>query len=218
MRIARRGDQRRQIFRFHGPLMAPIRSRSLPGDTLSAMTSKADAPNPPTLVMPPDLIVQELGIRSGELLLTPPQMAAILQTSTDQLSTMREVGDGPPFTKLGDGPKAPVRYHLGKARKWIDGHTFLNTAMVNVSRFATLGDFLSKGSIMDSFIVAMDPTGDVFEFWESVDSQRDIVEARWMRMDHLLEAFRNQGSRRGGEAEADALGGRVPRTGHADTL
>ena len=123
------------------------------------MTSKATVQNPPTLAMPPDVIVQELGIRSGDLLLTPPQMAAILQTSNDQRSTMREVGDGPPFTKLGDGPKAPVRYHLGKARKWIEDHTFLNTAMVNVSRFGMMGDFLSKGSIMDSFIAAIDQAG-----------------------------------------------------------
>ena len=182
------------------------------------MNNKAIAPSPLTLVMPPELLVQELGIRSGELLLTPPQMAAILQTTTDQLSTMREVGDGPPFTKLGDGPKAPVRYHLGKARQWIDGHTFLNTAMVNVSRFGTLGDFLSNGSIMDSFIGAIDAAGDVFEFWESVDSQRNIVEVRQIRMDDMLEAFRNQANSRHAEAEAQELGGRRPRTGHADTI
>ena len=84
------------------------------------MPSKANAPTAPTLAMSSDAIVREIGIRSGELLLTPPQAAAILQTSVDQLSTMREVGDGPPFIKLGDGAKAPVRYHLGKLRKWIE--------------------------------------------------------------------------------------------------
>ena len=52
-----------------------------------------------------------------------------------------------------------MRYHLGKARKWIEDHTFLNTAMVNVSRFEMMGDFLSKGSIMDSFIAAIDQAG-----------------------------------------------------------
>ena len=187
----------------HGPLEFPV----YPGDTLAAMPSKATPSAPPTLAMPADAIVQELGIRSGELLLTPPQAAAILQTSVDQLSTMREVGDGPPFTKLGDGAKSPVRYHLGKLRNWIDDHTFQNTAMVNVSRFAGMGDFLSKGSIMDSFIAAIDASGDVFEFWESVDSQRDIVEARWMRMDDMLEAFRNQAYRRHANAEARELSG-----------
>jgi hypothetical protein len=91
-----------------------------------------------------------------------------MQTSTDQLSTMREVGDGPPFIKLGDGAKAPVRYHLGKLRKWLEEHAFLNTAMAHVSRFATMGDFLSQGSIMDGFIAAVDVAGDLFDFWESV--------------------------------------------------
>jgi hypothetical protein len=114
------------------PLKIPV----FPGDTLAAIPSKTKGSTPPTLVMSFDAIVQELGIRSGELLLTPPQTAAILQTSVDQLSTMREVGDGSPFSKLGDGEKAPVRYHVSKLRKWIDGHTFQNTSMVNVSRFA----------------------------------------------------------------------------------
>jgi hypothetical protein len=174
------------------------------------MIRKAAQP-PPTLVMSPESIVQELGLRSGELMLTPPQAAAILQTSTDQLSTMREVGDGPPFVKLGDGAKAPVRYHLGKLRKWLEEHTFLNTAMANVSRFATMGDFLSKGSIMDSFIAAIDANGEVFDFWESVDSQRDVVEVRRMRMDDLLEAFRSQAGLRHAQAEAGEIGRKTPR-------
>jgi hypothetical protein len=181
------------------------------------MPSKAAASSPPTLAMSPDAIVQELGLRSGELLLTPPQAAAILQTSVDQLSTMREVGDGPPFTKLGEGAKSPVRYHLGKLREWIDSHTFINTAMANVSRFAGIGDFLSRGSIVDSFIAAIDAGGDVFEFWESVDSQRDIVEVRWMRMDDMLEALRGQANRRHAEAEAEELGGKGP-IGFTETL
>lgn len=63
------------------------------------MPSKAAPSASPILAMPADAIVQELGPRSGELLLTPPQGAAIMQTSTEQLSTMREVGDGQPLTK-----------------------------------------------------------------------------------------------------------------------
>jgi hypothetical protein len=76
---------------------------------------------------------------------------------------------------------------------------------------------LSKGPIMDSFIAAIDAGGDVFEFWESVHSQRDIVETRWMRMDDMLEAFRNQAHRREAEAEAEELGGKIPRA-FTDTL
>lgn len=180
-------------------------------------SKKPESSPPPTLAMPADAIVQELGIRSGEILLTPPQAAAIMQTSTDQLSTMREVGDGPPFTKLGDGAKAPVRYHLGKLRKWIEGHTFENTSMQGVSRFRSFADFMSTGSIMDIYAAAIDAAGDAFEFWESVDSGRDIVEVRWMRMDDMLDSFRAQANRRHAEAEAGELGGKGPR-GFTETL
>ncbi|MDY0747924.1 hypothetical protein SNE35_25710 [Paucibacter sp. R3-3] len=178
---------------------------------------KSEAAPLATLAMPANSIAQELGIRTGELLLTPAQVAEMLQTNTDQLSTMREVGDGPPFTKLGDGKKAPVRYHLGKLRDWIEGHTFQNTSMLNVSRFHSLADFLGKGTIMDSYAAAIDADGDAFEFWESVDSQRDIVEVRWMRMHDMLEAFRMQANRRFAEAEAKEIGEKGPR-GYTETI
>ena len=167
------------------------------------MPKKAEA-TPPTLAMRPDAIVQELGIRSGELLLTPPQAAAIMQTSTDQLSTMREVGDGPPFTKLGEGSKAPVRYHLGKLRQWIEGRTFSNTQRA-VSRFAGLADLLAKGRIDDVFAVAIDERGDAFEFWESVDSQRDIVAIEWLAMADILDRMRKQAQLRLSECEGEEI-------------
>lgn len=167
--------------------------------------------------MRPDAIVQELGIRSGELLLTPPQAAAIMQTSTDQLSTMREVGDGPPFTKLGEGSKAPVRYHLGKLRQWIEGRTFNNTQQA-VSRFAGLADFLAHGCIDDLFAAAVDGRGDAFEFWESVDSQRDIAAVEWLSMGELLDRFRRQAELRSSEREGDQIAAALsaPRVAGAD--
>src|ERR1035437_9770934 len=58
---------------------------------------------------------------------------------------MRAMGDGPPFMKLGDGEKSPVRYELGEYRKWKAAHTYKNTSQLNVSRFSGLADFLSTG-------------------------------------------------------------------------
>lgn len=187
--------------RYASPWAANISLGS--GDTLDLMPTKIFTA-PPTLAMQPDAIVRELGIRSGDLLLTPPQAAAIMQTTIDQLSTMREVGDGPPFTKLGKGSKAPVRYHLGKLRQWIEGRTFSNTQQA-VSRFAGLADLLAKGRIDDVFAVAIDEQGDAFEFWESVDSQRDIVEVAWLTMGDLLDRFRRQAHLRSSELEGDEL-------------
>jgi len=57
---------------------------------------------------------------------------------------MRATGDGPPFVKLGNGEKAPVRYPVGEYRKWKVSHTFKNTSQINVSRFGGMADFLSN--------------------------------------------------------------------------
>ncbi len=43
-------------------------------------------------------------------LLTPKEAAALLRVSTDTLEAWRAKRQGPPWTKLGDGQRSPVRY------------------------------------------------------------------------------------------------------------
>ena len=43
-------------------------------------------------------------------LLTPDEMAAILAVSVGHLANLRAKGKGPVHVRLGDGPRAPVRY------------------------------------------------------------------------------------------------------------
>ncbi|MFY8038889.1 MAG: helix-turn-helix transcriptional regulator [Bosea sp. (in: a-proteobacteria)] len=43
-------------------------------------------------------------------LLTPKEAAALLRVSTDTLEAWRAKRKGPPWTKLGDGQRAHVRY------------------------------------------------------------------------------------------------------------
>ncbi len=180
-----------------------------------------------TLGLSQDVIDRELRkLLDGLTLLTPAQMAAIMQTTVDQLQTMREVGDGPPFVKLGDGSKAPVRYPLAKYLEWLEGHTFSNTSQVNVSRFASFADFMSSGSIDDSYAIAIDAQGMLSEFWESIRQQQDVVEVRWMRMDEMLDGLRRQANlRREQAADAEVEGGvpvakksRATNPGHADSI
>ena len=161
-------------------------------------------------VLSPDEVARKLHTLSDELALTPPQAGAVLQTSLDQLSNWRVVGDGPPFMKLGSGPKSPVRYRLGEIRKWLGERTFANTAMANVSRFGSLGNFLSTGEIQDFYLAAIDEAGDQWEFWESVERQLDIVEVKWLRMGDMLEGFRGQANRRYAEGEANDIGRETP--------
>jgi len=51
-----------------------------------------------------------------ELLLTRPEMAVVMRTTTDRLERMEANGEGPPVIRL--GPGAP-RYQLGTYRRWL---------------------------------------------------------------------------------------------------
>ena len=46
-------------------------------------------------------------------LLTPKEAAAMLRVSTDTLEGWRAKRQGPAWTKLGEGKRAPVRYRRG---------------------------------------------------------------------------------------------------------
>jgi hypothetical protein len=157
-------------------------------------------------VMSTEEIVYKIHTLSDEFEMTPPQLAAVLQTTEDQLKTMRETGDGPPFTKLGDGVKSPVRYQVGPYRDWRTRHTFKNTSEMNVSRFGSMADFLSTGAMDDTYIIAKDRQGRVWEFWESIRQQADIAEVVWQPMDQILEGFRNSAGARSADREADEIG------------
>lgn len=157
-------------------------------------------------VMSPEVVVSKIHTLSGESLLTPPQLAAILQTTEDQLKTMRETGDGPPFIKLGNGAKSPVRYPVGPFRVWSERHTFNNTSQLNVSRFGSMADFLSTGAMDDVFVVAKDGQGRVWEFWESIRQEADITEVVWQPMDQILEGFRKSAGARSTDREAVEIG------------
>jgi hypothetical protein len=157
-------------------------------------------------ILTAEQIVTGLHGLSDELKLTPPQTAVVLQTTVEQLGAWRISGDGPPFVKLGEGPKAPVRYRLGTLRTWEAANTFSNTSMASVCRFGSLGDFLSRGCIQDDYLAAVEAPDVLWEFWESVRREVDIVEVKWMRMDEMLNRFRTEGNRRHAEREAYDLG------------
>lgn len=53
-------------------------------------------------------------------LLTIQQAAELLQVSVGAMNTWRQKGTGPPFHRLGDGPKAPIRYDPGDIAAWLE--------------------------------------------------------------------------------------------------
>jgi hypothetical protein len=66
------------------------------------------------LVLPEQL--PDLRDAPDELLLTRPEMAVVMRTTTDRLERMEANGEGPPVIRL--GPRAP-RYQLGTYRRWL---------------------------------------------------------------------------------------------------
>lgn len=52
-------------------------------------------------------------------LLTPEQVAEMLQVHPGTLENWRYRGEGPPFVKLGNGKRSAVRYPRDKLDTWI---------------------------------------------------------------------------------------------------
>jgi hypothetical protein len=145
----------------------------------------------PLCVMSGEQIVRDMHELSDETLLTPEQMASVMQATSETLKNMRATGDGPVFVKLGGGTKSPVRYPVGEYRKWRAAHTYKNTSQLSVSRFGGMADFLSNGMGGDEFIVAKDADGIQWDFWEAIKAKADIVDVQWKTMDEILDGFRH---------------------------
>ena len=62
------------------------------------------------------LPIPDLNDAPDELLLTRPEQAVVMNTTTDRLERMEAEGKGPPVIRL--GPRAP-RYQLGAYRRWL---------------------------------------------------------------------------------------------------
>lgn len=54
---------------------------------------------------------------------TPDDTARFLRITPDQLSKLRQSGDGPPFTKVGRS----VRYIPGEVASWVKGNARTST-------------------------------------------------------------------------------------------
>ena len=66
--------------------------------------------------MLPEQLLPDLRDAPNELLLTRPQMATIMRTTTGRLERLETAGLGPPVIRL--GPRDP-RYQLGAYRFWL---------------------------------------------------------------------------------------------------
>jgi len=53
-------------------------------------------------------------------LLQVEEVAAYLGVAPSTTEKWRAAGDGPPWFRLHNGPKSPVRYRVDKVREWLD--------------------------------------------------------------------------------------------------
>jgi predicted DNA-binding transcriptional regulator AlpA len=54
-------------------------------------------------------------------LLTAAEVATLLRMSYKTLEKMRADGNGPPYFRLGGGPKSKVVYNLNEVLAWLEG-------------------------------------------------------------------------------------------------
>lgn len=51
------------------------------------------------------------------------QLGELIGFHPDSLEAMRRRGGGPPFVRIGDGPRAAIRYNLDDVEQWLRKHT-----------------------------------------------------------------------------------------------
>lgn len=59
----------------------------------------------------------------NDTLLTPPQVAEILQVTTSTLETWRSKRSGPAWIKLGEGKRSAIRYRQSEIEKYLKQST-----------------------------------------------------------------------------------------------
>ena len=67
-------------------------------------------------------------------MLTTPQTARYLGVKPQTLRKWRLVGGGPPYTRLGDSPRARAAYRMVDLDAWLAARTFVSTAAEAVAR------------------------------------------------------------------------------------
>ena len=62
------------------------------------------------------------GIDPGETLLTTEEVATYLRVTSQTLMKWRRDGEGPPFIRLGGGPRGRIRFRWMDLMDWLDAH------------------------------------------------------------------------------------------------
>ena len=110
-----------------------------------------------------DALSQQLNQYGVDLMLTPAQVAAMLNVSTKWLANAREGRaqvSGPPYIKLGPGKTAPIRYPMAELGNWLAS---FQTQTYTCHR---VGEFLRTGEGRWLYLVN-DATLEVKEFFEA---------------------------------------------------
>jgi hypothetical protein len=91
---------------------------TLPDQTIAhrAAPSAASALKRASELVKPERLIPDLNGAPDELLLTRPEQAVVMNTTTNRLERLETQGKGPPVIRL--GPRDP-RYQLGAYRRWL---------------------------------------------------------------------------------------------------
>jgi hypothetical protein len=142
-------------------------------------------------------------------MLSPPQVAIILQVDEDWLRKQRQKQSNPtspddeipiPHTKLGEAKNASVRYRLGDIRAHLANRRVINTHGGRVCAFSSFGNFMAHARIEDAWLFARLPSKRPIDFFEALRGQVNFEEAEWLTLGEYFEESKNAVIREGGKS------------------
>lgn len=154
--------------------------------------------------VPLPLALATMQLDSKGVLLTPAQVAAMLNVSEKWLAAAREGRKGlagPPYIKLGNGRTSPIRYPAGSLAEWLNGFALQTSTAMH----RTFADFRLFGGLDDRWLFAVNDTArvavEIFEFLrdsastgQGASAEWSAVPGRWAyrwitRKQHLAERY-----------------------------
>lgn len=119
---------------------------------------------------------------ASDVLLTPSQVAAMLNVSEKWLAAAREGRkdlSGPPYIKLGKGRTSPIRYPAGSLAEWLNSFALQTSTVMH----RTFGEFRAFGELDDRWLFAVNDTAlqavEIFEFLRDSAWPAQGAQAEW---------------------------------------
>jgi len=158
-----------------------------PAKAKSASRAPVEEPSPQGSPSLPARAIEHEAIAPEDRLLSPKVVAAMLGVSEKWLSAAREGRksiQGPPYQKLGDAARSPVRYNLAALRDWLAKRPQrLNTHGATVTKFASASEFFTSDALGEPWLFA-EVDGELIDIFVAINGgvfeRKPETPLRWL--------------------------------------